>query len=307
MKSDSFGRSAALALLACALLVGARPSEAAQVLTRTLKEKPAVVLAAFGTSTKAQATYDAFDRQLKEALPGYEVRWAFTSEVIRERVNARRAEQGSTERLQSLQQALADLEAAGYTKAVVQPLQITPGEEYEEVLRTAEHFPGLRVEFGETLLHRWETVDEVLAVLARDFLSPSEGANVLVAHGSPTTGAPSNLTLLGLERRLTRRYPNVFLGCVEGVVPAGDALAAARAHPGSRVRFLPLLYVGGDHVMSDVMGDGESWKSDLAKAGKTADMPTVEVNGETQYRGLGMIPAVNAIFLREVRRALERL
>lgn len=295
------------ALLALLPLLWSAPSPAAQLLTRTLKDRPAVVVAAFGTSTKAQAVYDAFDRQIRDALPGYEVRWAFTSEVIRERVNARRAEQGAPDRLQSLQQALADLEAAGYTKAVVQPLQVTPGEEYEEVCRVAGAFPGLRVELGETLLHRWESVDAVLAVLARDFLPPSEGANVLVAHGSPTTGAPSNLTLLGLERRLRQRYPNAYLGCVEGIAPAEEALSAAKAHPGKRVRFLPLLYVGGDHVMSDVMGDGESWKNEVAKAGKTADIPTVEIDGVSQYRGLGLLPEVNGIFLKEIRRALERL
>ena len=41
--------------------------------------KPAIVLAAFGTTTNAFPTYDKIDKQVKERFPGYEIRWAFTS------------------------------------------------------------------------------------------------------------------------------------------------------------------------------------------------------------------------------------
>ncbi|MBI5017655.1 MAG: sirohydrochlorin cobaltochelatase [Deltaproteobacteria bacterium] len=299
-------RCVTLALVSAALLA-AGTSRAAQLITRTLMEKPAIVLAAFGTSTKAQATYAVFEHQLHEALPGYEVRWAFTSEVIREKVNARRAKEGSSDRLKSLPQALADLQAEGYTRVAVQPLHILPGEEYEEVLGEVKGFPGLRIEVGETLLHRWESVHEVIGILARDFLPPDQGANVLVAHGSPTTAAATNAAFLGIDRYLSRRYPNAFLGCVEGIVSGEDALAAAKAHPGGRVRFLPLLFVGGDHAINDIMGDTDSWRAEVTAAGKQADMPTVELAGETQYRGLGLIPEVNRIFVREIERSLSRL
>ena len=308
----SVARTIAIPAFAAAFACLASTAPAAQLMTHTLKDKPAIVVAAFGTSTKAQATYDAFDKQLKAALPGYDVRWAFTSEVIRERVNARRAKEGNSKRLLSLQQALADLEADGYTKVAVQPLQIFPGEEYEEVLRLATGFPGLRVEFGETLLQRWEGVHEVVKLLSRDFLPPPEGCNVIVAHGSPQTGVGSNSTYLGLDRYLSRRFPNAFLGCVEGVVTREDALEPAKACAGKRVRFIPLMFVGGDHIMNDIMGgegggDEESWKQEMTKAGKVVDIPTLEVGGQTQYRGLGFIPEVNEIFIREVDRALKRL
>ena len=302
-----------LAPLCClAALAAAAPTQAAQLMTRTLKDKPAILVAAFGTSTKAQTTYDAFERQLKMALPGYEVRWAFTSEVIRERVNARRAKEGVPQRLLSLQQALADLEAEGYTQVAVEPLQIFPGEEYEEVVRLATGFPGLRIELGEPLLHRWETVRQVVGILSRDFLPPAEGCNVVVAHGSPQTAVGSNSTYLGLDRYLSRRFPNAFLGCVEGIITREDALETAKAHGGKRVRFIPLMFVAGDHVMSDIMGEdggsGEpSWKAELTEAGKTVDIPMVQVDGKEQYRSLGLIPEINEVFIREIQKALGRL
>lgn len=303
-------RRSRIALILFLAFVWALPesARAAQMMTRTLKDKPAIVIAAFGTSTKAQVTYDAFERQLRDALPGYDVRWAFTSEVIRERVNARWAKEGRPDRLKSLQQALADLEAAGYTKAVVQPLHVFPGEEYEEVLRIVERFPGLRIETGEALLQRWERVAEVLEILSADFLGPEEGCNVLAAHGSPQTHVGANIAYLGLDRLVLRRFPNAFVGTVEGILGPENGLEPAKAYRVKRVRFVPLMYVAGDHVMNDIMGDEfDSWKEQVKAAGFTADCPTVELGGERYYKGLGFYPEVNEIFIREIERALGRL
>jgi sirohydrochlorin cobaltochelatase len=288
------------------------PAGAAQLLTRTLKDKPAIVIAAFGTSTRAQVTYDSFQKQLDAAFPGYEIRWAFTSEIIRERVNQKWAKQGKKKRLNSLQQALGDLEAAGYTKVAVQPLHIFPGEEYQEVLNIVEHFPGLQLETGETLLERWESVFEVVHIISVDFLPAGEGCNVLTAHGTPTTQFGSNITYLGLERHLQKKYPNAFLGAVDGIITREDALNAARACPQKRVRFIPFMYVAGDHIMNDIMGAAEdpedpSWNTELRREGFETDVTRVEYAGETYYKGLGFFPQVNQIFINEISRALQRL
>ena len=302
------------ALLGVVALALAAPGmgRAAQILTRTLKDKPAIVLTAFGTSTRAQVTYRVLEEQVREAFPDHEIRWAFTSEVIRERVNARWAKEGRKERLLSLQQALSDLEAEGYTKVVVQPLHVFPGEEYEEVLRIVEGFPGLRIEVGETLLQRWETLFEVVHVISRDFLSPEEGCNVLTAHGTPSTHVGSNITYMGLERHLSKKYPNAFLGAVDGIITREDALTAAKRCPKKRVRFIPFMYVAGDHIMNDIMGEEEdprepSWNTEMKRAGFETDVTTVTYNGETYYKGLGFYPEVNEVFIKEIRRALKRL
>ncbi len=299
-------------LILAALWAVPGPAGAAQLLTRTLKDKPAIVIAAFGTSTRAQVTFDAFEKQLRKEVPGYEIRWAFTSEIIRERVNKRWAKQGIQKRLKSLQQTLGDLEAEGYTKVVVQPLHIFPGEEYEEVMNIVEHYPGLRIETGEALLQRWESLFEVVEVISQDFLPPEEGCNVLTAHGTPTSNFGSNITYLGLERHLSKKYPNAFLGAVDGIITREDALSAAKACPKKRVRFIPFMYVAGDHIMNDIMGDEEdpenpSWNTELKRAGIQTDVTTVTYEGDTYYKGLGFYPEVNEIFIKEIKRALKRL
>ncbi len=300
---------AALLLLPLALPPRA---DAAQMMTRELMEKPAILLTAFGTSTKAAVVFDAFEAKVRETFPDHEVRWAFTSEVIRERVNRRNEAAGSPDRLKSPRQALADLHAEGFTKVAVEPLLIFPGEEREELDAELRSQPGLRIEVGETLLERWERVAAVLDLLAADFLPPEEGMNVIVAHGSPTTNVGSNLALLAVERRLHARWPNAVLGCVEGMFTREEAMEAAKRHPGQKVRFHPLMYTAGDHIMNDIMGttddgDGPSWFMEAEAAGKKGDAPTVETKAGLQYRGLGFLPGVNGMFIEEIRRALERL
>jgi len=273
------------------------------------KKKPAIVIAAFGTSTKARITYDVFGGQLEKALPGHEIRWAFTSRTIRKRVNAEKEKQGAVERLHSLLEVLASLEADGVVNVVVQPLHLFPGFEYNKVLEIVRNFSGLRIEAGQTLFQRSDALREIVELLSNDFLTDEQGVNVLVAHGSPLTQAAANNTLLELNRYVSASYPNVLLGCIDGVVAKEEAMAKAKAHPGKKVRFIPLMYVAGDHVMNDIMGeDGrESWRDEAEAAGKTVDAPTVDVNGDKYFRGLGLLPEVNEAIIREIKRVLGRL
>lgn len=299
-----------LIFAAAALFVG--DALAAQLLTRSLKDRPAIVLTAFGTSTRAKATYDYLETEVRKAYPESEVRWAFTSELIRERVNGRNAKEGKPERLKSLQQTLADLEAEGYVKAAVQPIHIFPGEEYEEVLSIVKNFPGLKIETGEALFQRWEVLFKIVKALSKDFLPPEEGCNVLIAHGTPQTNQGSNIAYLGLDRHLRLRYPNVWLGGVDGVSDREDALGAAAKWTVKKVRFITFMYVGGDHIMNDVMGENEkeskgSWKAELESKGFTVEALTFDFNGQKYYKGLGFMEETVKVFVDEIARSLGRL
>jgi cobalamin biosynthesis Co2+ chelatase CbiK len=72
------------------------------------------------------------------------------------------------------------------------------------------------------------------------------------------------------------------------------------------------MFVGGDHIMNDIMSDDDgssepNLKVELSRAGKSVDIPTDTLNGGTLYRGLGFIPEINKIFIREIERALNRI
>ena len=286
---------------------------------RTLKKESAIVIAAFGTTTKARVTYEFFDSQLRKELPAeycnLKIVWAFTSEIVRERANAKFAKAGTDERYLSLPQVLANLDNEGYRKVAVQPLHIFPGQEFEDLEREIEAFRmiGLRIESGGTLLHEWEWVFETVDVLENEFLAPGEGINVLVTHGTPESFAGSNSTYLGLDRYLSRKYPNVVAGGVDGVLTREQALAAVKASPTKRARLIPCMYVAGDHIMNDIMAakpdkHGElSWALELKKAGVKVDTVFTKYKGERCFKGLGFYKEINSRYIKQLVESLKRL
>lgn len=283
-------------------------------MTRTLKKEPAIVITAFGTTTKASATYDYFEAQLKKELPekykGYRIEWAFTSEIVRERANKKLKEAGSDKRFLSLPQVLANLDAEGYRKVAIQPLLIFPGQEYEEVLNIIAAFEklGLKIEHGGTLLHEWDSVEDAVKILEGEFLKPDDGANILVAHGSPETFAQSNATYLGLDRYLTGKYDNVFIGGVDGILTREQALKKAKAYPVKKIKLIPFMYVAGVHIMDDIMGDDpNSWSAELKKSGFDVETIYVDYNGEKLHKGLGFYDDINRMFFGRLKMALKKL
>jgi len=262
-----------------------------------LQEKPAIVLTAFGTSSRARDALDRFVQQFREAYPEVVPYWAYSSEIIRRKSG-----------LASLQETLAQVEADGYRKAVVQPLHIFPGTEYQQVAETCAFFPGLRVILGETLCHRWDFVRETLAVVARDFLAPNEGLNLLALHGTPLASDPVNVVYLGLERLVTDLYANVLAASIEGV-PDHEAVLARIERQGlasryGRVRIIPLMFFAGMHAEEDLMGDENSWREALAAMGFTVECATADQSETSVFKGLACYPEILSFFLERLSRAL---
>jgi len=308
-----------LPLVALVLVLSLFAAGDAPAMTRTIKKEPAVVIVAFGTTTKARVTYDFFDAQLRRELPEPyrqgRIVWAFTSEIVRERANAKFQKAGSAERFLSLAQVLANLEDEGYRKIVVQPLIIFPGQEFEEIEKAVAAFRtlGLRIELGGTLLHTWDWAFEAVTALEKEFLPAGQGVNVLVTHGTPETFPGSNATYLGLDRYLSHKYANVVAGGVDGVLTRDQALAVVKASPSKRARLIPFMYVAGDHIMNDIMGqepekDGSlSWALELERAGIKVDSVNVDYHGERFFKGLGFYETINHQFIEQLEASLKRL
>ena len=288
-------------------------------MTRTLQEDPALVVVAFGTTTRARVTYDFFGEQLLKELPDkykdIEVRWAFTSEIVREIANKKFARQGNVRRFKSLSQVLADLENEGFRKVVIQSLHIFPGQEFEDMQKEIKAFRdiGLRIEYGGTLLHEWKETFEVIQALQTEFLGSAEGENILVAHGTPETSSPATGVYLGLDRHLDHTYENVGIAGVSGVLTRDQAFAALKKSGHKKVRLIPFMYVAGDHIMNDIMADkpdkdGElSWALQLRRDGFEVEGVTIVYGRERLHKGLGFNPAINHFFIEKINHNLEKI
>jgi sirohydrochlorin cobaltochelatase len=177
-----------------------------------------------------------------------------------------------------------------------------PGEEWDKKIVTESHkIPGLKVALGKPLLSSPEDQERVLEALAPTFPKDvTATAVVLVAHGSPSPEGTA--TYLAFNRLLHTRYPHqpVFLGTVEGQPTRAETLEAVKQSKATGVVLMPFLFVAGEHVAKDMLGDApESWKSELLK------QKNYRIEGIT--RGLGYLEGVVNIYLDHLDQALKDL
>ena len=98
-------------------------------------EKKAILLVAFGTTVpEAQKAFDRVDAQVKAVFPGTDIRWAYTSSIIRSKL----AKQGKV--LDSPEMALSKLMGEGFTHVAILSLQTIPGREFHDLYQNAQLF-----------------------------------------------------------------------------------------------------------------------------------------------------------------------
>ena len=250
-------------------------------------EKPVLVLVAFGTSVaQARKVFDHIDAKAKEYFAGYAVEWAFTSQVIINKLK----KQGIVTR--NVAEVVSDLRQRGVRRAVFQSLHVVPGQEYTKVKEV--DLSGLDVAFGDALMTTDDDIDAVIKALAKDIVA--EQTTVIVAHGNDRH-PEFNIQLEVLAARMAKQYPRLVVASVEGT-PGTEPLYRAKklSEETGSVRFIPLMIVAGDHIMNDVMGaEEDSWKSVIA-AEKNECVPS-----------LGWNDAILAIYFSHLEQALSRL
>jgi sirohydrochlorin cobaltochelatase len=202
------------------------------------------------------------------------------------------------------------VEAAGFRKAVVQPLHVFPGTEYQQVAEICEYFPGLRVFLSETLLHRWNFVRDVLEVVQGEFLPAVEGLNLLALHGTPLTADPVNIVYLGLERLVADLYNNVLTASIEGVPDHETVFHRIKRqqfiNQYENIRIIPMMYLAGLHAEEDLMGDEkESWKRRLDSLGFKVSCAMIRHDGSEYFKGLAHYPRITDFFMDRLHRTLK--
>ncbi len=253
--------------------------------------KPAIVLTAFGTTTKARQAYALFEERLRVAFPGHEVQWAYSSRQVRHFAKERqgREHRGPVEVLQALR-------ARGQEWAVVQSLHLLAGHEFYRLVAEVQSVP-LRTAIGLPLLYAPEDYRQVAATLAAAWhdLGQDE-AIVLVGHGTDHAGWATYLALQHFLNELVD-YP-VFVGVLEGYPERQEVVEAVAASGARRVRLVPLMLVAGVHVQEDLAGPEDSWQEALTAAG-------LEVALEKQ--GLLAHPGIMDLFQAHLAQALAAI
>jgi sirohydrochlorin cobaltochelatase len=278
-----------LSLAACGTPAASTPT------ARTVK--PVLLAVSFGTSynDSRDITIGAIENALATAYPQYEVRRAFTSQIIIDILKDR-----DKLEIDNVTEAMDRLVADGVTDVVIQPTHVMNGYEYDDVIAEVtaykEKFDSFKI--GDPLLISDADYDKIVsAITTQTAAYDADGrAVVFMGHG---TEHESNATYDKLQQKLTDAgHNNYFIGTVEAEPTVEEVLALAKASGATKVVLLPLMIVAGDHANNDMAGDEEdSWKSIFEAAG-------FEV--ECVLQGLGQNTAIQQMFVEHAAAAIAQ-
>ncbi len=229
--------------------------------------KQAILLVTFGTSVpEAQKSFDLIDARVKKEFPGVEVRWAYTSKIIRHKL----AKEGI--QWQSPAEALAKLMDDGFNRVAVQSLHVIPGREYTDLVDVVKGFGSIpdgfdKILVGYPLCATTDDLQTVAKALLND-LPKERKQNEAVCFMGHGTAHPAGVVYPAMAYILQKSDPLAILGTVEGYPTLEDVKAELLRAKVKKAYLIPFMTVAGDHAMNDMAGDEpDSWKSTLTKAG----------------------------------------
>ncbi|MDR2445215.1 MAG: sirohydrochlorin cobaltochelatase [Spirochaetaceae bacterium] len=259
--------------------------------------KPVLLAVSFGTSfNESRAlTIGAIENALATAYPDYEVRRAFTSQIVIDVIKERDGEQ-----IDNVKEALQRLVKDGVKDLVVQSTHLMDGIEYHEMLDTIKPFESKfnSVRYGKPLLSSDKDYDDLIKALAAETAQYAASDTVVVYMGHGTEAASNQDYTILAKKLVEQGYKNYLIGTVEAEPTLDDVIAEVEALGVKKTVLLPLMIVAGDHANNDMAGDeDDSWKSILESKGFTVT---------TVLKGLGQYPGVQQIFVRHVSEAIAK-
>ena len=270
---------------------------------QNLPNKDAMVVMSFGTTYKDTRvkTIDATVDAIKAAHPNTKVITAFTSHIIRDRIQQK---EGIT--YPTPEEALAELKKDGYTRVALASLDVIPGMEYNYDAAVYNLYKNdfKKMTLGTSLMYwmgqenQTDQVIETLKAVQSQFPKLGKEDGVLImAHGTPD---PSNAYYSVIQDRIhTLGMKNVFIYTVEGTPNLEQVIPQLKLHGIKHVTLMPFMMVAGDHANNDMAGnEPDSHKSILEKEGFKVD---------TYIHGLGENQNIRNLFVERANEAWDAL
>ena len=270
---------------------------------QNLPNKDAMVVMSFGTTYKDTRvkTIDATVDAIKAAHPNTKVITAFTSHIIRDRIQQK---EGIT--YPTPEEALAELKKDGYTRVALASLDVIPGMEYNYDAAVYNLYKNdfKKMTLGTSLMYwmgqenQTDQVIETLKAVQSQFpkLGKEDGL-LIMAHGTPD---PSNAYYAVIQDRIdSMGLKNTYLYTVEGWPNLETVIPQLKVHGIKHVTLMPFMMVAGDHANNDMAGnEPDSHKSILEKEGFKVD---------TYIHGLGENQNIRNLFVERANESWDAL
>lgn len=267
-------------------------SDTDDIVNTTAAER-VILVVSFGTSYNESRSLaiGGIESAVQSAYPDYQVRRAFTSQIIIDKLAEREGL-----KIDNVSQAMNRLLLDGVKEVIVQPTHVMSGYEYDDLIAEitpfAEQLESMKI--GTPLLTDEEDFAEVAALLVSETESyRDEGtAIVYMGHG---TGHEAGSVYTRLQSVLTENGCNDYIiGTVEHGVELDEVRQLLADMGAKRVILRPLMVVAGDHAANDMAGDEDSWKTALE--GDGYEVVTV-------LEGLGQVEGIQNIYIRHIENA----
>jgi sirohydrochlorin cobaltochelatase len=285
------------AVLLCAVITTIGCSTPASNKAAEANDK-AILVVSFGTSynESRNITIGGIEAAIKENFPDYEVRRAFTAQIIIDKLQQR-----DGIKIDNVKEALDRLVADGFKTLIVQPTHLMHGYEYDDLAAELNNYKGKfsSIAFGEPLLTSNEDISAVIACITARTASYVDDKTAVVFMGHGTEHA-ANAIYAALQDQITAAgYSHYFIGTVEAIPSLDDVMAAVKASGFTRVVMEPLMVVAGDHANNDMAGDeADSWKSAFEAEG----IETISI-----LEGLGQFNEIQEIYIKHVKAASQSI
>lgn len=251
----------------------------------------AIILTAFGTTSKAKTTYSHIEDKIRPLFPQATVSWAYSSSRIVSELPAIH-----NRPVLSLADTLKGLAPHAFSEIVIQSLHLFPGTEFHRLQHLVSQ-TALPCAVGLPLFTAPEDYEQFGEILTPTITARPAKAILILGHG---TDHPSWTAYYTLEKILRNQYGRrIYVGVVEKS-PDSSHLVEHIAKDGFReVCIIPLFLVTGMHYRRDIISENPaSWKSRFEAQG---------LGVETIEYGLGKTPGIERIISRKVTQALARI
>ncbi len=305
MKIKRFIAAAAACAMICAAFAGCGSQSTGDASASAAAEADAaakdaeILVVSFGTSynDSRDITIGAIENAIQEAYPDYQVKRAFTSQIIIDKLKERDGLE-----IDNVTEALDRAVADGVKTLVVQPTHLMNGYEYTDLVDELDTYKDKfdQIAIGDPLLTSDDDFKAVAAAITSETASYDDGQTAIcfMGHG---TEADSNSVYTKLQETLkSEGYDNYYIGTVEATPSVDDVLASVQANTSyTKVVLEPLMVVAGDHANNDMAGDEDgSWKTTFENAGYQV---------ECLIKGLGQFESIQSIYVDHVKAAIDSL
>lgn len=253
--------------------------------------RTAILLVTKGTTMEgAKRSIESYISVIKDAFSDSVVRYAIESELVRQTL----AEDGEIER--SPLGALTDLIDEGFTKIIVQPLCLAPGEGYHalcEIVRALNNLSGkhgvLNIDgilIGKPLLIADNSYVATADALASYYGTDPDAQAVILVSTADENGA--DVSLCRLQLMLDKMTAGkVMIGIANGYPDIEWVMDRLEYISPRKVLMASLAMIPGKHFWHEVEGMGpDSWKNKLEISGYDVTVSKKTLESSSEITGL---------------------